>query len=96
MAKVQYRATDRLSARFGYNFNQNPIQSGAVATNLISPLIQDLNFSTGATYMFTNQVALNAAYVYLVNNSVTGQLGPGTISNEISAHSLLAGVSVKY
>ena len=93
---VQYRATDRLSARFGCNFNQDPIQSGAVATNLISPLIQDLNFSTGATYMFTNQVALNAAYVYLVNNSVTGQLGPGTISNEISAHSLLAGVSVKY
>lgn len=93
---VQYRATDRLTARFGYNFNQNPIQSGAVATNLISPLIQDMNFSTGATYMFTNQVALNAAYVYLVNNSVTGPLGPGTISNEISAHSIIAGVSVKY
>ncbi len=91
---VQYRATDRLSARFGYNFNQNPIESGAVATNLISPLIQDMNFSTGATYMFTNQVALNAAYVYLVNNSVSTPTG--TISNEISAHSLLAGVSVKY
>ena len=93
---IQYRATDRLSTRFGCNFNQDPIQSGAVATNLISPLIQDLNFSTGATYMFTNQVALNAAYVYLANNSVTGQLGPGTISNEISAHSVIAGVSVKY
>lgn len=95
---IQYRATDRLTARFGYNFNQNPIQSGtsAVATNLISPLIQDMNFSTGATYMFTNQVALNAAYVYLVNTSVTGPLGPGTISNEISAHSIIAGVSVKY
>jgi long-chain fatty acid transport protein len=93
---IQYRATDRLSARFGYNFNQDPIQSSAVATNLISPLIQDMNFSTGATYMFTNQVALNLAYVYLVNNSVTGPIGPGTISNEISAHSLLAGVSVKY
>ena len=94
---VQYRATDRLTARFGYNFNQNPIQSGAVATNLISPLIQDMNFSTGGTYMFTNQVALNAAYVYLVNNSVTGSLGPGTtVSNEISAHSIIAGISVKY
>ena len=91
---IQYRATDRLSARFGYNFNQNPIQSGAVATNLLSPLIQDMNFSTGATYMFTNQVALNAAYVYLVNTSVTNPTG--TISNEISAHSIIAGVSVKY
>ncbi len=96
---VQYRATDRLSARLGYNFNQNPIQSGAVATNLISPLIQDQNVAAGATYMFTNQVALNAAYVYLVNNSVTGPFAaiPGaTLTNEISAHSLIAGVSVKY
>lgn len=97
---VQYRATDRLSARLGYNFNQNPIQSGAVATNLISPLIQDQNVATGVTYMFTNQVALNAAYVYLVNNSVTGPFaaaGPAaTLTNEISAHSLIAGVSVKY
>ena len=97
---VQYRATDRLTARMGYNFNQNPIRSGAVATNLISPLIQDMNVSTGATYMFTNQVAFNAAYVYLINNSVTGPFaaaGPGaTVSNQISAHSLIAGISVKY
>lgn len=93
---VQYRATERLSARLGYNFNQNPIRTNAVATNLISPLIQEQNVAAGATYMLTNQVALNAAYVYLIQNGVTGPIGPGTISNEVSAHSLIAGVSVKY
>ncbi len=94
---VQYRATDRLTGRVGYNFNQNPIQSGAVAANAISPLIQDQNVATGVSYKFTDHVVLNGAYVYLVNNSVTGPFGPaGTLSNQISAHSLIAGVSVKY
>lgn len=93
---AQYRATDRLTARLGYNFNQNPIQSDAVITNLISPLIQDQNVSTGFSYQFTDHVVLNGAYVYLVKNSVSSPAGPFTVSNEISAHSLIAGVSVRY
>ena len=96
---AQYRMSDQLTARLGYNFNQNPIQSGVVATNLLSPLIQDQNVSAGATYKFSSNVDFNLAYVYLVKNSVTGPLPgvPGaTVSNEISAHSMIAGVSVRY
>ena len=36
---VQYRVNEKMTARVGYNFNQNPIQSGAVAINILSPLI---------------------------------------------------------
>ena len=99
---AQYRVNDKMTARLGYNFNQNPIQSGAVAKNLLDPLIQNQNVSAGATYRFTNNVDVNLAYVYLIQNSVTGALPapiypPGsTVTNQISAHSMIAGVSVRY
>lgn len=97
---AQCQVTDKLSARVGYNFNQNPIQSAAVATNLLDPLIQDQNASVGATYKFASNIDFNLAYVYLIKNSVTGPFpaaGPGaTVTNELSAHSLIAGVGVRY
>ncbi len=103
---VQYRVNEKLTARAGYNFNQNPIESGtsAVQLNVASPLIQDQNVAVGATYRFTNNVDLNAAYVYLINNSVTGPLddGPGpilpgaTLTNDVQAHSMIMGLSVRY
>ena len=98
---VQYRMNEKMTARAGYNFNQNPIQSGAVMTNLLSPLIQTQNVALGGTYKFAKNVDLNAAYVYLINNSVTGPTGfpPGTpqsVTNQVQAHSLIAGVSVRY
>lgn len=97
---AQYRVNPKMAVRLGYNFNQNPIQSGSVAKNLLDPLIQDQNVSAGATYRFTNNVDLNAAYVYLIKNSVSGDFpaaGPGaTVTNTIQAHSLIAGLSVRY
>ncbi|MBC7820309.1 MAG: outer membrane protein transport protein, partial [Planctomycetaceae bacterium] len=44
---VQYRVNQKLTARAGYNFNQNPIQSGAAFTNAVTPLIQDQNVAAG-------------------------------------------------
>ena len=99
---AQYQATDRLKLRLGYNFNQNPLQSADAFTNFSAPLIQDQNVAAGASYRFARNVDLTAAYVYLVNNGLTGPLpaalfGPGaSLTNEINAHSLLMGVTVRY
>lgn len=98
---AQYRMTDRLTTRLGYNFNQNPIQPAAVALNLLDPLIQDQNIAAGASYRFTNNVDFNLAYVYLVSNSVTGPLpapfpAGSTATHQLNAHSAIAGVSVRY
>jgi long-chain fatty acid transport protein len=99
---AQYRMTDRLTARLGYNFNQNPIQSGSVARNLLDPLIQDQNVATGCSYRFTDHVDFNLAYVYLIKNSVSGPLPPGVFgpgakaSNQLQAHSAIMGISVRY
>ena len=99
---AQYHVNDRLFVRMGYNFNQNPIHATDVAANSLNPLIQEQNLAAGASYRFAENVDLNLAYVYLVNNGVSGPLpsppfGPAdTISNEISAHSAVVGVTVRY
>lgn len=96
---AQYQFSERLKVRAGYNFNQNPIGSDAVALNLSDPLIQNQNIATGCTFSLTSNVDINLAYVYLVRNKVTGPLpfGPGDfVTNEIDAHSLAFGVTVRY
>ena len=98
---AQYTLNDCWDVRFGYNFNQNPISAADAALNLSDPLIQEQNVSMGASYHLTHNVDLSVAYVYLVNNSLTGPLpapfpGGSTLSHEIDAHSAIFGVSVGY
>ena len=98
---AQYQMNECLFLRFGYNFNQNPIQSEDVALNLFTPLIQDQNVSTGFSYRLASNVDINAAYVYLVRNHVTGPLPapfpPGsTATHDLDAHSVVLGVTVRY
>lgn len=99
---VQYQLNDWWQLRAGYNCNQNPIQSDAALTNISTPLIQDQNFAVGASCRLTDSVDLTLAYVYLVENSVTGSLpsppfGAGdSLTHEISAHSLGMGIRVRY
>ena len=98
---AQYEINDKWRVRFGYNFNKNPIGPAAAALNISDPLIQTQNIATGFSYRLAQNVDMNMAYIYLVNNQVTGPLpapfAPGdTVSNKISANSLSAGVTVRY
>ncbi|MCM2374093.1 OmpP1/FadL family transporter [Aporhodopirellula aestuarii] len=97
---VQKQVSDRIYLRSGINFNQSPIHESDVALNVISPLIQQYNIATGGSYRFAKNVDLNLSYVYLGKNDVTGTVptggGPVTVTNEVSAHSLIAGVTVRY
>jgi len=95
---AQYRCNDLWTVRAGYNFNQNPIQSEDALANLANPLIQEQNIAAGASCKLTCQVELTIAYVYLVQNDVTGPLpgGVDTLTHEISAHSLATGLRVQY
>ncbi|EMI47144.1 OmpP1/FadL family transporter [Rhodopirellula sp. SWK7] len=97
---VQKRMSDRIYLRCGINFNQPPIHESDVATNVISPLIQKYNVATGGSYRFAKNVDLNMSYVYLGHNSLTGTVptggGPVTVRNDVSAHSLITGITVRY
>lgn len=99
---LQWDWSENLAWRFGYNFNQNPIKSGDAFTNLLTPLIQEQNISAGLSYRLAANVEVAAAYVYLVNNSLTGPLpsppfGTGdTLTHKINAHSAVWGIIVSY
>jgi long-chain fatty acid transport protein len=99
---AQYHVNDCLYLRAGYNFNQNPIQDADVLANIATPLIQDQNVSAGLSYRIAWNVDVSLAYIYLVNNEVTGPLpsalfGPNaSLSNEISAHSAALGATIRY
>ncbi|WP_063709128.1 OmpP1/FadL family transporter [Rhodopirellula sallentina] len=97
---VQKKMGDRLHLRCGINFNQPPIHESDVPKNVISPLIQKYNIATGGSYRFAKNVDLNLSYVYLGHNSLIGTVptagGPVTVRNDVSAHSLITGVTVRY
>jgi long-chain fatty acid transport protein len=99
---AQYRATERLYLRTGYNVNGAPINSDDAFTNIITPLIQDQNVAVGGSLRICRCVDFNAAYVYLIENSVSGPLpasvfGPNaSLKHTISAHSALFGLTVRY
>jgi long-chain fatty acid transport protein len=93
---IQKQMNERLALRVGANFNAPPIHNDDAATNIVSPLIQSYNLACGGSYNLTEAVSLNGSYVYLGKTSLTGPVGPFTITNEIEAHSLLAGVTVRY
>lgn len=98
---AQYTWQEVWKFRAGYNFNQDPLHSSDAATNLISPLIQNQNLACGISRRFGEQVEISLAYIYLVENDLTGPLpapfAPGdTVTHEISAHSVSFGVRVLY
>jgi len=98
---VQYTWDECWKFRFGYNFNQDPLHSGDAVTNVFTPLIQNQNVAAGMSRRFGQNVELSLTYVYLVENDLTGPLPapftPGdTLTHEISAHSALLGVTVRY
>ncbi len=99
---AQYRLNEMIALRCGYNANANPIHQDDVLTNIFTPLIQDQNVAAGATIGLAEHVDLNLAYVYLVENEITGPLpsppfgANDTLTNQISAHSAIFGISVRY
>jgi long-chain fatty acid transport protein len=99
---AQYKMNEWLHLRAGYNVNGDPIHNDDVFANILTPLIQKHNFACGASLRLACNVDLNAAYVYALDNTVSGPLpvaiaGPGqTISNRAEAHSGIVGVTVRY
>ena len=101
---VQFDATDRLTLRVGYSFNENPIRDAQAFFNVASTLIIQHWLSCGATYRWNDRVSSTIAYTHGFENTVTGPLysplvGPvaGTaITDRVSAHILNAGITVNF
>jgi long-chain fatty acid transport protein len=69
---VEYRHTDKLTLRAGYNHSDNPIQAKDVTINILAPGVVQDHLTLGFTYTFQGGGELTAAYMHAFQNSVTG------------------------
>jgi long-chain fatty acid transport protein len=91
---VQYRATDQVAIRGGYNWTQNPIPDSLAMFNVPAPAIVQSHVTLGLGVRPSRHFEISAAYYHAFAHSGTGPLfgpsGPvGTVTNTLSENSLL-------
>jgi long-chain fatty acid transport protein len=69
---AQYQATDKVSVRAGYSYNQNPIRPEETTFNIASPAVIQHSLSVGASYKVTNALSVALAYTHGFQNSISG------------------------
>ena len=76
---VQYKYSQQLTLRAGYNHTDNPIQSRDVMFNILAPGVIKDHATLGFTYTLASGNELTMAYVHAFKNDVTGpdHLGAG-------------------
>jgi long-chain fatty acid transport protein len=100
---AQYEVTPCCSVRFGYSYNNDPIDSGNTIFNAASPLILEHTIYVGASYNFSANVKVSLAYAHAFENSQSGPivspLGtlPGSsVQSTVSADTFLIGATFKF
>jgi len=74
---LQYRLTDKLTLRGGYNIAENAIPEELAFLNVSVPAIFEDRVSGGLGIRVSESVELNAAYYHVFENRITGPfLGP--------------------
>jgi long-chain fatty acid transport protein len=69
---VEYRQSDRLTLRGGYNHTDNPVQASDVTINILAPGVVQDHVTLGMTYVTQGGGELTLAYMHAFKNSVTG------------------------
>jgi long-chain fatty acid transport protein len=69
---VEYRHSDRLTLRGGYNHTDNPIRASDVTINILAPGVVQDHVTLGMTYVTSGGGELTLAYMHAFKNSVTG------------------------
>jgi long-chain fatty acid transport protein len=96
---VQYMVNDRWTLRGGFNHTDNPIQPQDVTPNIIAPGVVKDQWTLGTTYKLDSASEITGAFMYALNNSVTGssllaKLGaPSTTTETIQMKEYLLGVA---
>lgn len=99
---AQRQINDHLTARVGYCFNENPIDSNAAQANVASPLIIMHTLSTGFSYTFEHDWLMSLTYTHCFENSVTGPLHNaqgvtlGSVTSTTAADTLSAGITKRF
>ena len=69
---VEWKQSQNLTLRAGYNHTNNPISGANVTFNIIAPGVITDHYTLGATYKLDDKSDLTFAYMYAPKNTVTG------------------------
>jgi long-chain fatty acid transport protein len=72
---VEWKQSQNLTLRAGYNHTNNPVSGANVTFNIIAPGVITDHYTLGATYKLDDKSDLTFAYMYAPRNTVTGQSG---------------------
>ncbi|MDR1478407.1 MAG: outer membrane protein transport protein [Planctomycetaceae bacterium] len=97
---VQKRWSDKLTVRFGYCWNENPIPSRSSFLNVAAPLTIQHTVSVGATYEIVRNLEFSITYAHGFKGKTTGNFSSnsltGTVTNETSGNEILMGIAKKW
>lgn len=69
---AQWKYSETLTLRIGYNRTTNPVQAADVMFNILAPGVITKHYTLGATYQVAKNSELTWAYMYAPENSVSG------------------------
>ena len=68
-----YQATDKLTLRAGYSYNDQPVANDQTFLNILAPGVVQQHVSLGATWKIDQQQKISLAYTHALEESVKGQ-----------------------
>lgn len=69
---AEYKVSNVLTVRAGYNHGQNPIGSNDTTFNILAPGVVQDHYTLGMTYGLANNAEVTVAYMHAAEKSVTG------------------------
>lgn len=79
---VEWKQSQNLTLRAGYNHTNNPVSGANVTFNIIAPGVITDHYTLGATYKLDDKSDLTFAYMYAPKNTVTGVSGLNPAATE--------------
>lgn len=73
---VEYKYSNALTLRAGYNRGDNPIKSGEQTFNIIAPGVVTDHYTLGMTYELSKGSEITVSYMHAAEKSVTGPTSP--------------------
>jgi len=76
---ADWKYNDKVNLRAGWNYAKSPIPDDQVLFNMLAPATPEHHLTLGAGYMFTENVSLDANFMYAFLNTIKGPtaFGPG-------------------
>ena len=68
-----YQASDKLTLRAGYSYNDQPVKKDQTFLNILAPGVVQQHLSLGATWNIDQQQKISLAYTHALEESVKGQ-----------------------